>query len=475
MLDAVALAPEQVTRDRHLHRLGLTPEEIVARLDPEAQAFGLTNMWSFSWPLVREIIQRLKWRFPAVPLVCGGEHFTGLPEHSLRTAPIDYIVTGEGEDAAVALFGALEQGASVDRIPGLVYLRNGEVVRTPAAERKRDVDHLPWPAWDLVDLETYNRHGLVNGIHAGKTIPILATRGCPYQCTYCSSPGMWTRRYVTRDPKNVADEIEHYHRTYGARNFPFQDLTAIVKRDWIIAFCRELLARDLDITWQFPSGTRCEVIDDEVARLLYLTGGRHLAYAPESGSERTRKLIKKRMRTESLLDAVKSSVKNRLSITCFFVLGFPHDEKQDLRDTEKLVRKLALLGIDDIAIGFFFPIPNTELYQKLVERGEVPLEDQEELDQFLLTPIYANEPRLTEDHNYCDHLSAHELTWWKYRLLVDVYGLSFLSRPWRVFWILCNTLRGKETRKLETYLIELRRKRLLSRHASKNGAPKHAA
>ncbi len=475
IFDAVALAPEQVTRDRELHRLGLTPAEIAARLDPEAQAFGLTNMWSFSWPLVREIIQLVKERFPKTPLVCGGEHFSGLPEHSLRTAPIDFIVIGEGEDTAVALFGALERCESVDQIPGLVFLKNGEVVRTPAAERKRDVDSLPWPAWDLVDVETYNRHGLVNGVHTGKTIPILATRGCPYQCTYCSSPGMWTTRYVTRDPKDVANEIEHYHRSYGARNFPFQDLTAIVKRDWIIAFCRELLARDLDLTWQFPSGTRCEVIDDEVARLLFLTGGLNLAYAPESGSERTRKLIRKRMRTDSLLDAVRASVKHRLSITCFFVLGFPHDEKRDLRETEKLVRRLALLGIDDIAIGFFFPIPNTELYRMLVERGRVPLDDQQKFDRFLLTPIYANEARLTEDHNYCDHLSAAELTRWKHRLLANFYGISFLSRPWRVLRILWNTLRGKETRKFETYLIELKRRRLLNRRPRKLDTPPRVA
>lgn len=454
MLDAVAEAPTQVTPDRHLHRLGLEPDQIVARLDPEAQAFGLTNMWSFSWPLVREIIQKIKARYPEKPLVCGGEHFTGLADHSLKTAPIDYIVLGEGEDAAVALFGALERGEPVDSIAGLAYLRDGEVVRSAAPVRKRDVDELPWPAWDLVDLDAYTDNNLVNGVKAGKTVPILATRGCPYQCTYCASPSMWTTRYITRDPLDVANEIEHYHKAYGATNFPFQDLTAIVKRDWIIAFCNALLEKKLAVTWQFPSGTRCEVIDDEVARLLYLTGGRSLAYAPESGSERTRELIKKRMKTESLLDAVRASVKNKLNITCFFVLGFPHDEKRDLVETEKLVRKLALMGIDDIAIGFFFPIPNTHLYRELVQRGTIRDND----DEFLLTPIFANEAKLTEDHNYCDHLSARQLTWWKYRLLLNFYGLSFASRPWKLVQVIVNAIRGKETRKLETYLVELRRK-----------------
>jgi len=468
LLDAVAEAPAQVTRDRHLHRLGLSPEEIVARLDPEADAFGLTNMWSFSWPLVRDIVHAIKRRYPEKPLVCGGEHFTGLPDHSLRSSPIDYIVLGEGEDAAVALFAALEAGRPVDDVPGICYLRDGEVVRTAPPQRKRDVDAIGWPAWDLVDIETYNDHGLVNGVRAGKTIPILATRGCPYQCTYCSSPNMWTTRYETRDPEDVAEEMLHYHRARAATNFPFQDLTAIVKRDWIISFCNALLARGLDastITWQFPSGTRCEVIDDEVARLLRATGGRSLAYAPESGSEETRRLIKKRMKTESLLSAVEASVRHGLNITCFFVLGFPHDTRADLKQTERLVRKLALMGIDDVAIGFFFPIPNTELYQQLVERGVIREND----DEFLLTPIFANEARLTREHNYCDHMGAGELTLWKYRLLVNFYGLSFARRPWRLLQIALNTLRGRETRKLETFLVELRRKWRLFRH--KEAAP----
>ncbi len=457
VLDAVAEAPDQVTRDGRIHRLGLTPEEIVERLDPRAEAFAVTNMWSFSWPLVREMLRRIKAARPDAVLVCGGEHFTGLPEFSLREAPIDYIVLGEGDETAVELFGALAAGDPPEDVAGLAYLRAGELVRTEPRARTREVDDLPWPAWDLIDVKTYNDFGFVTGLHAGMTVPILATRGCPYQCTYCSSPNMWTTRYVTREPSDVADEIESYYRNYGARNFPFQDLTAIVKRDWIIAFCRELLERDLKgITWQFPSGTRCEVIDDEVAALLYRTGGRALAFAPESGSERTRALIKKRMKTESLLDAVRASVRNRLNITTFLVIGFPHDVQQDLRETERLVRKLAVMGIDDIAIGFFFPIPNTELYEQLRARNIVDLDDDS-----LLTPIFANDEKLLEENNYCDHLSARQLTRWKYRLLINFYGLSFATRPWRVLTVLANTLRGRETRKLETFLVELRRKSLV--------------
>ena len=178
-----------------------------------------------------------------------------------------------------------------------------------------------------------------------------------------------------------------------------------------------------------------------------------MAFAPESGSERTRKLIKKRMKTDSLMNAVHASVRNGLNISTFMVIGFPHDTKEDLQDTARLVRRLARAGIDDSAVGFFFPIPNTQLYHELKASGRVTLDDD-----FLLTPVFANEEKLLPENNYCDHLSAKQLTRWKYKLLLNFYGTSFLCRPWRVFRIVFNAMRGRETSKLETYLVDMRRK-----------------
>jgi radical SAM superfamily enzyme YgiQ (UPF0313 family) len=458
VLDAVGEAPDQVTQGarRQLFALGLTLTEIVERLDPEAGCFGLTNLWSFSWPLVRELIQRIKTAYPDTPLICGGEHFTGLPEFSMEQAPLDFIVLSEGEETTLNIVNALERDDSdYEKIPGILYREaNGRPARSlsPAIRRKH-VDEIPWPDWDLLPIDTYNEHRYVSGFKAGKTIPILATRGCPYQCTFCSSPGMWTPRWYARDPKDVVDEIEHYVKTYGATNFPFQDLTAILKRDWIIAFCNELLKREMNITWQFPSGTRCEVIDDEVARLMRLTGCKSIAFAPESGSERTRKLIKKRLKIESMMKAVKASVRNGLNVSTFMVIGFPHDTKEDLKESARLVRRLAITGIDDSTVGFFFPIPNSELYRQLEASGRIDLNDD-----FLLTPIFANDEKLSPENNYCDHLSPRQLTLWKYRLLLNFYATSFAVRPWRVFKVLFNAIRGRETSKLESYLADLRLK-----------------
>ncbi|MCK5943462.1 MAG: B12-binding domain-containing radical SAM protein [Planctomycetes bacterium] len=466
VIDALGEAPEQMVPDGDIWRLGLTPEEIIERIPEDTQAIGVTSMWSYSWPIVRELLQKLREAFPKIAIICGGEHFTAVPELSMEQAPIDFLVLGEGEETAVALFRALELGLDHTVIPGIMFRReDGELQKNDRRDRIKNVDEIPWPAWEFFDVEAYSSNRLVSGIYYGKTVPILATRGCPYQCTYCSSPNMWTTRWYARSPKDVLDEIEKYYHEYGARNFPFQDLTAILKRDWVVDFCREVEARGLDITWQLPAGTRSEIIDEEVASLLVRSGCKSLNFAPESGSERTRKHMKKMLTDEKLFRAVRASVKAGLNVGAFFVLAYPTDEKEDLEASVRLAARLGKAGVDDVSAGFFFPLPNTEITRQLEKEGKVTYDDA-----FLKLPIYVHNTYLSEDRKYNDHFTAKELTKWKYKVVRAFYTRSLLMRPQRWFRILWNFVRGKETSKMESFLQETMRK-LRLRKRPQDSAP----
>ena len=468
VIDALGAAPEKMVSDGDIWRLGLTPEEIIERIPADTQAIGITSMWSYSWPIVRELIQKLKAALPSVPIVCGGEHFTAVPELSMEQSPADFLVLGEGEETAVAIFRALELKLDHTVIPGIVFrTADGKVQKNPRRDRIKNVDELPWPAWELFDIEAYSSNRLVSGIYYGKTVPILATRGCPYQCTYCSSPNMWTTRWYARAPKDVIDEIETYHKKYGATNFPFQDLTAILKRDWVVDFCREVESRGLKITWQLPAGTRSEIIDEEVAALLVRSGCRSLNFAPESGSERTRAHMKKMLTDEKLFRAVRASVKAGLNVGAFFVLAYPTDEKEDMQASVRLAARLGRAGVDDVSAGFFFPLPSTEITRQLEKEGKIRY-----TDAFLQLPIYVHNKFLSEDRKFCDALTAKQLTRWKYRVVAAFYFNSFLFHPGRVFRILWNFVRGKETSKMESFLQETVRKfRLRKKTAPSPAAP----
>ena len=467
VIDALGAAPEQMIQDGDIWRLGLTPEQMIERIAKDTKAIGITSMWSYSWPIVRELIHKLRAAFPNTPIVCGGEHFTAVPELSMEQAPIDFLVLGEGEETAVALFRALELGLDHTVIPGIVYrTADGKFVKNPRRDRIKEVDQIPWPAWEFFDVEAYSSNRLVSGIYYGKTVPILATRGCPYQCTYCSSPNMWTTRWYAREPKDVLDEIESYVKKYGASNFPFQDLTAILKREWVVEFCTEVERRGLKITWQLPAGTRSEIIDEEVASLLVRSGCRSLNFAPESGSERTRKHMKKMLTDEKLFRAVRASVKAGLNVGAFFVLAYPTDEKEDMEATVRLAAKLGKAGIDDVSAGFFFPLPNTEITRQLEKEGKIKYDDA-----FLKLPIYVHNTFLSDDRKFNDHFTAKELTRWKYRVVRAFYTRSLLLRPSRWFRILWNFMRGKETSKFESFLQETLRKFRLRKRPSKSPAP----
>jgi radical SAM superfamily enzyme YgiQ (UPF0313 family) len=279
-------------------------------------------------------------------------------------------------------------------------------------------------------------------------MPLLGTRGCPFQCTFCSNPGMWTQRWIARDPRLLADEMALYVRKYQVTNFDFQDLTAIVKRQWIVDFCRELIARGLDITWQMPSGTRAEVFDAEVADLLYRSGCRALAFAPESGSPAILRAVKKQVDLDHMLAAMRAAVRRGLKLSCFIVIGFPDDTPATLRDTLRLIRRMAVLGVYDVAVSKFVPYPGSALFKRLQQEGKIQLDDQ-----FFVSPMDFYTARAP---SYADAVSTRRLYWTMLWMFVNFYTISFALRPWRVARALVRAvLTGREETRYAKWFVDV--------------------
>ncbi len=471
VVDAIAMAPRETWRNGLVFRLGAGVEEIVEAIPRDSEVIGVGCLFSFLWPFTRELCRAIKQRFPEVPLIGGGEHFTAMPGLSLAEAPLDALVVGEGEETLVELLAAIATGSDDwQHIAGLALRRDGQHVQTPRRGRVRDVDSIPWPAWDLFQPHVYNDNDFCIGMRLGMSMPILATRGCPYQCTFCTSPNMWTTRWYPRNPVDVVDEIETYHRLYGAVNFPFHDLTAVIKRQWVIDFSREILRRGLRIQWQLPAGTRCEAFDDEVAGLMVASGCRYLAFAPESGAETTRRRIKKHLDRDNLLRAVEVSVRAGMHVTCYFMVGLPFDRVEDLAQTAELVRELARRGVEDISCHYFYPAPGTELYRKLDQAGSL-----RKGDQTLMAPLFFTGSYLRAENCYAEHMSAAELNRWRYWILLNFYGTRFASHPKAALDLARNVLADRETNKLEAFARELRMKLRLRRNADRaNGRTRPA-
>jgi anaerobic magnesium-protoporphyrin IX monomethyl ester cyclase len=422
---------------------GLSLEAIVERVPEETTVLCVSCMFSSQWPLTSIMVDKLREAFPDVLIIGGGEHATAVPEYVCRNSNIDVLVIGEGEDTLLALLQAGTDRSAWRDVTGLAYLDGEEYVDTGLSVRRRSLDELPWPAWDLLPMEDYIVRHQSNGVNMGRSMQIISTRGCPYRCTFCSNEQMWTTRYVTRDPKLVVDEMESYMATYNVTNFDFQDLTAIVNRKWAIRFCNEIIDRGLKITWQMPSGTRSEVFDEEVAGLLYKSGCRALAFAPESGAPEILEAIKKKVDLEKLVTSAKIAMKHNMKVSCFFVIGFPDDTPETLRKSLKMIRRLAVIGLWDVAVTKFVPYPGSSLFHELQKSGKISLDDD-----FFHSPM---DFYIKDADSYCNAMSSRELYWWMVYMFYNFYLISFALHPIRTFRML---IKGIMTGQEETRYVK---------------------
>jgi radical SAM superfamily enzyme YgiQ (UPF0313 family) len=426
---------------------GLLPDEVIARIPAGTRAIGITCLFSSLWPVARDLAARARRRFPEAVLVLGGEHGTAVPEFVLDTSTFDVVVLGEGEETAVELFRAVLNGQPYRALPGIAYAEGGRIVTNGLSPRKKQVDEIAWPDWDSFPIEAYIAGDQMNGLNMGRSMPLLATRGCPYQCTFCSSPTMWTQRYLPRSPREVVDEIARYRSRYRISNVDFQDLTAIVNRKWALEFSRELTERDLGVTWQMPSGTRSEVFDEEVTAWLYRSGCRALSFAPESGDPGMLAKIKKQVDLDHMVSAIRSTVRQGFSLSCFFVIGFPEDTPGTLRNTLRLIRRLALLGIDEVSVAKFVPYPGSATFRRLCAEGKIALGDD-----FFISPM---DMFSAKSRSWCDRVSARRLYWTMVWMYVNFFAISFLRRPLRPFRIIAKALlTGHEESRYAKWLLD---------------------
>jgi anaerobic magnesium-protoporphyrin IX monomethyl ester cyclase len=416
VVDAVGEAPDTRAGYCKGYLVGLRLEQIVERIPAQADIIGITVVFTHEWPMAVRLIDLIRRRLPDAAIVIGGEHVTSMPELSLLTSKADIAVLGEGEETVVELALALRNAKPLADIAGIAYRRMDGVRVNPRRERQARIDDIATPDWESFSPPTYHRHRFVGGMYSSRmTVPILATRGCPYQCTYCSAPNMWLPRWIPRDPIKVVDEIESYVKRYGAGNFPFQDLTAIIQKDWIKTFCQELIRRNLSIQWQLPTGTRSEAIDPEVARLLKASGMTSMAYAPESGSDLTRRLIKKKMTAAKLFESIDAAADAGLNVAAWLVIGFPHDRPEHLAENLPFLDELARHGVSDIGVAFYMALPGTELFNSLYDAGRLKI-DRKYFRHILdaLTPV--------PSQSYCDALSRTDLAIWKFKMFRRFYG-----------------------------------------------------
>jgi len=439
IVDAVAEGLNKLSTAEGIEGLqcqGMTIKDTVAAIPASSRVIGIAAMFSGEWPVVRYLVEKIRQRFPDAFIVVGGEHATGLSEFTLRnSSAIDACIRGEGEHPLLELVECISRDLNWKNVNGIAYLDNEDCYQVVSnVARIVDIDEIPWPYWPEGYLEKFWAAGKSYGVQTGRDMPFMVSRGCPFQCTFCSNPQMWTTRYILRDVEDVINEIKFYIEKYNITAIQLYDLTAITKKSWAMELCQRMIDEGIYLNWSLPSGTRSEALDFEMLSMLKKTGLNYLVYAPESGSPDTLKRIKKQIKLEKLTASVVEAKKAGLILRTNLIIGFPFETRRNIFETIRYGLYLAIRGVDEVAINIFSPYPGTELFDELQAEGRLILDDDYFIALTSLNSDYTKLNPLTVNK----HMGPGELGFYRITFMLLNYGIGYLLYPSRIVRTLKN-------------------------------------
>jgi anaerobic magnesium-protoporphyrin IX monomethyl ester cyclase len=298
-------------------------------------------------------------------IVLGGPHVTFTAEETLRTMPeVDVVVRGEGDRILVDLVRALDAGEGLEHVPGINFRQNGQIVETPAPPPV-DVHTLPMPAFHLLPMDRYRWPEL-----GGTFATVLASRGCPFKCTFCSEWPFWRAGWRPYDPEMVVEQLDVLVNRYGRNNIWFGDDCFNVDRDHIAAICEGILRRGIDVDWYYQGRADLLVKYEDLLPLMRRAGNRMVQIGIEAANDEQRDELNKRLRTETVKEAARLLRQNDIVCQGMMIVGLPSDSP---RTFEQKVRLIKRLDIDFPIFTMYTLFPGTQAYEEAVAKGWIEL------------------------------------------------------------------------------------------------------
>jgi anaerobic magnesium-protoporphyrin IX monomethyl ester cyclase len=274
----------------------------------------------------------------------------------------DVIIIGEGEQTLLELIDSFKSNQEFpDDIPGIAYRKNGSSVKTPVRPVMHELDNLPYPAWDLVDIDQYKQAWLQSSGYF--SINMGTTRGCPFKCNWCAKP-IYGNRYNARSPENVVAELKLLHKKYQFDHIWFCDDIFGLKPGWVKRFAE--LLRQNDLKFRFKIQSRADLLlKDEQIKPLADAGCEVVWMGAESGSQRILDAMDKGTTIEQIEEATLLLKKYGIKPAFFLQFGYLGETLEDIQLTIKMLKKLVP---SDIGISVSYPLPGTKFYEKVSEQ-----------------------------------------------------------------------------------------------------------
>jgi len=306
--------------------------------------------------------------WPGRPVVWGGVHPTLFPEQTAGHPLVDYVVRGEGEETLSELLRALSGEISLEEVAGLTFRRGQEIVSNPDRKPFADLDSLPLPAYDLIDMADYP--------NIRRTFDYQSSRGCPFRCAFCYNLTFSRRRWRAKSAGKVLAELEELKRRYALRSIGFVDDELFISRRRVEALAEGLIERRLGLGWE--ASCRVDILDqfpDRLVARLAQAGLSRLYFGAESGSQRVLDRIEKDISVDQIVRAAAKAVRQGIVPALSFIAGFPGETAEDREKTYRLINRLWSLDRRVQVNGVFIynPYPGGSLFEEAVRTGiELP-------------------------------------------------------------------------------------------------------
>jgi len=320
-------------------------------------------------------------------ILIGGEHINIFKGEAFFDC-FDFAFVGESDFSFNEFLGHYESNyKDFHSVKGLIFRKDGHVVINESGSRIDNLDKLEFPAMHLLKRNSYIM--TFAKFSSREYLPIMATRGCPFKCVFCSEP-LTNPKVRFRSPKNIVDEMEKFSKELGITHFFFLDSNITLKRQQIEDVCREILKRGLKVTWE--GWTRANLVDLNILKLMKQAGMIRISYGIESGDPELLKIIKKEVSHSDMLNAFKMTEEVGIEVACSLMIGLPGETRASAERTIEFVRNIPQILYSNLSIAN--PYPGTEMYQWALKGKHgirLHINDYSEYRRYDSSPISVND------------------------------------------------------------------------------------
>ncbi len=351
---------------------------------------------------VAKLIKKLS---PETKIVYGGPHATIMAEDTIKIPEVDAIALKEGEETFVEV---TKKKGNFKGVKGIWYKENGKVIKNPEREPMKNIDQIPFPSRELVDMEKYiaNWYQLDAVSTNLRGTGLIASRGCPYRCSYCQPilDEMFGRKMRKRSARNIVDEMKFLKETYNINAFLYLDDTFTIDSKWVNEVCDLMIAEELNMSWGCNS--RAHLVKEELFAKMQKAGLKQVFIGMESGSQRVLDdVYQKDIKVDQVYQGVKILNKLDVKVLGYFMIGAPTETEAEIKQTINYAKKL---DIHQATFSVTTPLPLTHLYNRTEHLISGDVEDMD----YYKNPMYKAGAQT---------LSPKRIQYWKRRALLEFY------------------------------------------------------